>query len=364
MNKHNANNERIKKKYLTFLKEARGRSVNTVDAAANAIACFEEYNNFKDFKAFHYKQAIGFKKHLANRKHHRTGKPLSLATMNGTLRQLKDFIVWLAGVTGYKSCINYSDAEYFSLSENETRIAKTVRQKPVPSLEQIEHVLSIMPKDTAIEKRNRALIAFTLLTGARDSAIASMKLKHIDIKAGIVYQDAREVNTKFRKSITTGFFPVGEEVRQIVIDWVEYLQSKLLMGNDDPLFPKTRLNQGDDKNFQAAGLSREHWSTASPIRKIFKEAFTLAGFPNYNPHSFRNTLTIYGEKNCPTMEAFKAWSQNLGHAGMLTTLCSYGEVQTSRQIEIIQELGKPRDAVLTQANAEKLLKVLIEKTQE
>lgn len=31
-----------------------------------------------------------------------------------------------------------------------------------------------------IELRDRALIAFTLLTGARDRAIASMKLKHVD----------------------------------------------------------------------------------------------------------------------------------------------------------------------------------------
>jgi len=35
--------------------------------------------------------------------------------------------------------------------------------------------------ENGIECRNRALIAFTLLTGARDSAIASMKLKHVDL---------------------------------------------------------------------------------------------------------------------------------------------------------------------------------------
>ena len=35
-----------------------------------------------------------------------------------------------------------------------------------------------------------ALIAFTLLTGARDSAIASMKLKRIDLQTGCFFQDA------------------------------------------------------------------------------------------------------------------------------------------------------------------------------
>ena len=47
---------------------------------------------------------------------------------------------------------------------------------------------------TATDKRDRALIAFTLLTGARDSAIASMKIKHIDFTTDTVFQDAREAN--------------------------------------------------------------------------------------------------------------------------------------------------------------------------
>jgi integrase/recombinase XerD len=71
-------------------------------------------------------------------------------------------------------------------------------------------------------------VAFTLLTGARDSAIASMKLKHIDVKREFVFQDAREVNTKFSKTFSTYFFPVGDEIQQIVCDWVLYLREVLL----------------------------------------------------------------------------------------------------------------------------------------
>ena len=73
-----------------------------------------------------------------------------------------------------------------------------------------------MPVGNEIERRNRALVAFTLLTGARDSAIASLKLKHVDLITGCVNQDAREVKTKFSKTCSTFFFPVGEEVREIV----------------------------------------------------------------------------------------------------------------------------------------------------
>jgi hypothetical protein len=61
--------------------------------------------------------------------------------------------------------------------------------------------------------------------------------------------------------------------------------------------------------------------------------------PYFNPHSFRNTLAILGEKICPNPEAFKAWSQNLGHSHVLTTFTSYGAVASSRQTEILTSLA-------------------------
>lgn len=266
MKKHNANNERAKRKYFTFLKEAKRQSESSVDAVAMAFSRFEAYTNYKDFKSFHHQQAVGFKNHLAKQTNQQTGKPLSKATLNSTLRQLKAFFQWLAERPGYKSRISYTDTEYFNLSEKEVRIATAHRQTAVPTLEQINHVINIMPNQTAIEKRNRSLIAFTLLTGARDSAIASMKLKHIDVIGNSVFQDARDVNTKFSKTFTTYFFPVGDHIHQIVYDWVRYLKEELLWGNDDPLFPKTNVIVDEGRSFKAEGLMREHWSTASPIR--------------------------------------------------------------------------------------------------
>ena len=65
MRKHNPANERIKRKYFAFLKEAKRHSEPTVDAAAKALNRFEVYTKFRDFKAFPFEQAIAFKKHLA-----------------------------------------------------------------------------------------------------------------------------------------------------------------------------------------------------------------------------------------------------------------------------------------------------------
>ncbi len=339
MAKHNPANVRIKREYFTYLTHAKRQSEATVDASAKAISRFEAYNRYRDFNTFRQEQAIGFKEHFAEERGQQSGECLSKATLYATLQQLKRFFQWLSMQPGYKSRVQYSDAEYLNLSDKYTRIATARREQRVPTLEQLKHVISRMPAGTDIERRNRALLAFTILTGARDSAIASMKLKHVDLNADCVRQDAREVKTKFSKTFTTFFFPVGEDIREIVAEWVHYLHEEKLWGNDDPIFPKTRIALGASRQFEAAGLDRKHWSNATPIRKIFREAFEQAGLPYFNPHSVRNTLVQLGQSVCNSPEEFKAWSQNLGHEDVLTTFRSYGEVAYQRQGEIIRNLA-------------------------
>ncbi|MEP0189655.1 MAG: tyrosine-type recombinase/integrase [Erythrobacter sp.] len=340
MAKHNPANTRIKRQHFDYLKEAMGRDDKSIDQVAKALARFEAATGHKDFKKFHREQAKAFKHKLSNQKNERTGKPLSRATVHSTLSALRAFFIWLAGQPGYKSKISYSDADYFNLSEKEVRVAKATREKPVPTLDQVHRVLAILPADTDIERRNRALIALALLTGARAAALGSLKLKHIDLKEGSIFQDAREVRTKNSKTFTTWFCPVGGDALQIVTDWCEHLRTILLSGEDDPLFPKTAVGLGEQGGFRAVGLSREHWSGTGPIRKIYKEAFAAAGLPYFNPHCFRHALARLGEQICPTIEAFKAWSQNIGHERMLTTLTIYGTVSADRQAELIKGLGE------------------------
>jgi integrase len=243
---HNAENERIKRRYFTYLKEAKRRGEPSVDAAAKALHRFEEDTRFRSFKAFNPEQAVAFKRHLAEKTGVRSGKPLSKATIHSTLAALKAFFVWLAGQPGYRSRLTFSDADYFNLSERDSRIARTRLEKPVPSLEQVQHVIRTMPEGDDLQRRDRAVLAFILLTGARDGAVASLKLKHLDLVEGCVVQDAREVATKFGKTFTTWFFPVGDDVRRVIEEWVGYLREKLLWGPDDPLFPATLMDQGPD----------------------------------------------------------------------------------------------------------------------
>ena len=160
MTKHSAENERIKRKYFAYLKEAMRHSEPTVDASAKALNRFEVYTKYRDFKKFHQEQAVGFKRHLAEQKGQRSGERLSKATLHATLTQLKRFFQWLAWQPGYKSRFQPSDAEYFNLSDKDTRIATAQREQRAPTVEQIKHVLQTMQEKTEIERRDRALIAF------------------------------------------------------------------------------------------------------------------------------------------------------------------------------------------------------------
>jgi integrase len=135
-----------------------------------------------------------------------------------------------------------------------------------------------------------------------------------------------------------------------VEDWVSFLKEERLWGNDDPLFHATRIEQNADRRFRVSGLAREHWSNASPIRTIFREAFNKAGLPYFNPHSFRNTLARLGQELCRSPEDYKAWSQNLGHEKVLTTFTNYGAVERARQGEILRSLAAPEQATPTDAN--------------
>jgi integrase len=338
---HNPENERIKRRYFAYLKEARQCGEASLDSVAKALNRFENYTRFRDFRTFRIEQAVAFKRQLSEQVSSKTGAKLSKATLHSTLNALRNFFLWLAGQPGFRSRLNYSDADYFNLSAKETAIAKAQRDVLVPTIDQIMHVLRIMPHHSDMKRRDRAIIAFTLLTGIRDRALVSLSLKHVHLDRSCVVQDAREVQTKFSKTSTIYFFPVDPHVVTIVEEWVRYLGTEKLWSLDDPLFPATLVELNADRQFEAVGLDRKHWTTAGPIRKIFKEAFEAAGLSYCPPHSFRKTLARYGEQLCRTPEEFKAFSQNLAHEKILTTFASYGDVAPTRQAEIMRRLGTP-----------------------
>ena len=62
------------------------------------------------------------------------------------------------------------------------------------------------------------------------------------------------------------------------------------------------------------------------------------------------------------VEGLKAWSQNLGHEKVLTTLINYGEVTCQRQGEIIRDLAMPQQAM--QPDAKEIVEEMFKRLSE
>lgn len=332
-----SSNVRMKHKYLDHLKQVKGRDEKTLDKVAAALSEFEKAIGGKDFKQFNRGWGERFKTHLSNARNKRTKKPLSPSTIDATLSYVKAFVSWLADQPGFKSRVGYSDAEYFNNSRKGRRVAHAKRPVPYPSMEQALHAFHAMPERDVFERRDKALFAFFMLTGARDGAVASLLLKHVNLFDGHVFQDPREVATKNSKLIDTWFFPVDPLYRKCLERWITFLREVELFGDTDAVFPKAQMGIVD-KRFAKLGLAREGFSSGAPLNEIIKGAFRRVQMPAFTLHAFRKTLAKHGDEICNKMEQLKAWSMNLGHEHLATTVNSYMPVSRERQAQLITDL--------------------------
>ena len=77
----------------------------------------------------------------------------------------------------------------------------------------------------------------------------------------------------------TYFFPVEEEIGEIATDWVTYLQEVKLWGNDDPLFPATRIALGKTHQFEAVGLGEKIGAMPRRFVKFFVRRLRVPACP-------------------------------------------------------------------------------------
>lgn len=337
MRKYHAGNVRLKRRYEQYLREAKGQDEKSIDKVRAALVKFEESTKFKSFKAFHIEQARQFKDALSRAKTAQ-GKPLSLSTTDATLRLVKGFFHWLAGEQGFKKVVTYGDVEYFNNNRNDARAAHAQRPVHFPTPKAAHHAFQGMATQTEVQRRDKAVFAFVMITGARGAAVASLRLKHINLVDGFVYQDGREVDTKAKKTITTFFFPMHPDYLAYFTEWVNYLRDAKFFGAEDALFPKPEQRMVDGK-FVYDHLSRDPYADSSHVNAVFRGAFAQVQMHPYTPHSIRKTLGQEMSDRRLPLDAQKAWSQNLGHENFTTTVSSYLPVSQQEQGKLIKALS-------------------------
>ena len=338
MANRNSDNTRIKRKYFAYLRGPEGLAETTVEKVAASLTFFESAMGYKDFKRHNLSWPERFKEVLAEATNP-SGASLSISTQSSHMRHISKFIKWLSDKPGYKSRIGWSDANYYRLSRKDERVASAHRDPIFPIFKHALKAFRAMPMETELQKRDRAIFAFLMMTGARVKATTTLTLKRINLAEQTVSQDARDVETKGAKTFMTAFYIAASDVWEAFSDWVVYLYDEKNFGPEDPLFPKNGRERDEVGNFASEAVARAHWSQTGSIRLIVKEAFQRLHMPAYGPHSFRHMLTHVGMDVCPTPRAFKAWSQNFGHSDVATTLNNYGKLTSREQVEQIRMLS-------------------------
>lgn len=323
-------NEQVKRRYYHYLQHADGKADSTIKQVVLSLSRFENFTRHADFRSFDQQQAIAFKEAMLKQE-------LSQSTVLGTVKRVQHFLRWLSMQPGYKSRIRGEAIDFMNLSEKMVRAATAPKDRDFPTLAMVEAAITQMPYQSAIEKRNRAMMALLAMTAIRVSALISLKVKHFDRQRRLLMQKPDQVDTKNSKRIDSFLMPVSTQFEEIFLDWLDHLERNELFGSGDPIFPATRLGQDEFFRFKPIGLARKHWSGAASARSIIKSAFEAAGLPKFTPHSFRNMLVAEMYRRRFSIAAFKAGSQNLGHEYVMTTLTSYGKIALEQQGELIRE---------------------------
>lgn len=369
MNKIKTKNEKIKRKYFNWMINAKGFSDKTIKAIEMAIWKYEDFTNDADYGEFNEKIAEQFKKYLATNKNVQSGKPLSLTSQYHILRHTNAFFMWLSAQAGYKSKVKPDEVQYLRLSKKESRIATSSKQPDYPSLAYIKELCGAIEPDSDIDLRDRALIAFTALSGMRDLAIVSLPISCFNTKTLEVEQEpTKGVKTKFSKQILTRLFVFDETLLKYVIDWHQYLVGKKLYRLNHPLFPRTQVEQAgkDDFGFIAKGIEPEFWADAGAMRKIFKQRASDAGLEYFSPHKFRHFAINKAYEFIETAEQMKAVSQNVGHENIGTTF-GYGYIPPKRVSEVVASMdfsGKKKQTDLSITEQLKQMQESLEKLQK
>jgi integrase len=344
-------NERIKRKYIQWLREAEGLADSTILGYERAIALYDQFSANQDYASFSQNRATAFKNWLRSRG--KNSGDCSITTLYNRIRYVRSFFTWLAGQPGYKSRVKLDAVSYLTLGRKEAR--KAVALKPVewPPLEHVKRLADSIDPATEIDRRDRALIAFLLLSGMRDQAVATLPLGCFDRSILTVFQDPKQgVSTKFSKTIVTRLFEFDSDLVSYVTSWAEELATVHGFSPTDPLFPRTKVKQAEGGlTFEVTGVEPVFWKGTNGIRKIVGGRSEAAGLDYYKPHSFRHAASHIAMARCSNAEQVKAVSQNLGHEHVGTTMMTYGTLDDHRVREVVGQMdfaAKPRTDSRTQ----------------
>jgi integrase len=332
----NDTNDILRYRFQHYQQHAKGKSDKTMDEVLYALTEYEDFTGGKDFHRLNSDDIVAFKEHLAVRQSKTSHNRLSATTLTHRCAHLKTFFTWLLDEPEGRK-IRGSVVDYFTPDLRTRAAARTTRPRRWAPVEVWITVLEGMPCESRIERRDRAIVALLILTVARAAALVSLRIKHLDLGAQQLIQDGTEVDTKFGKSMYTSFFPINASAREILVRWYDEMIGLGALA-EDPLFPS-------DVSDAAFGLYQQPrclypWGGTGPIRRIVKEAFELTGHRYVVPHSVRHSMEHEGINRNLSLERHIAWSTNIGHNSLGTTIRSYGRPAPDEVAAVMRKMAE------------------------
>lgn len=320
-----ANNARLKYKYIEETRKADGSGGFTIRKIESSIRMFEEFIEYQDFGI--YNKTIGekFVIELKKRKN-RNGIELSLKTIGFHIDAVKNFIRWVRLQRGYRSKIIERDIDYLRLSKKEINQMRSHKVLPdLPNVSDIRKQIDIIPKETELNRRDRAIFAFLFCTGIRATALITTPLEAFDPKKLFINQNPElNVQTKNSEHIISKIFNRDDMLIEEIIDWYLFLKEEKKFELKMPLFPKTGKKHGWYNHF--ANISGDYWKSQSGLSRMMMNRHDEQKTKYFSPHSYRHSAILHATDKCITPGEFKAVSQNFGHRDVMTTLMTYGNL--------------------------------------
>lgn len=293
-------NVRLYKRYFDYRKRC-GFSVKTIKKSQQAIRHLDNYLEGKSLYNVIPDDFNDFRTYLSDQTYR--GKKISSNTVVNVMSQLKLFFKFIGGLSEFSDIINQELMGTWSLSPSEKQTLKNVGKKikKFPTQDHINKAISSIDKTKAVNRRNKSLIVYCFLTGARISAAITMKIGLVDTEKRIVTQDPEQgVETKRRKLIITTIPKLNEKYFQILIKWIQELRN-VGFNDDSPLFPVALTDKKEGMlEFDISKEFTKEFLSLSTAEAIIKKLFTDAGYSDYHPHSLRDSHIHYTNEMATT----------------------------------------------------------------
>lgn len=272
--------------YTEHIEVERGRSAKT---AENYTLYLERFINFTDDIAVDKITSEVVRKYRLwlNRYKNDNDEPLSTITQSYHLIALRGFLGYL------------SKRDIASLSPDKIELPKTTR-KQVSFLhyDEIARMLEVIPLDTEVGLRDRAIIELLFSSGLRISELVNLNKDHVNTKR-------REFMVRGKGQKDRPVF-IGEATAQRVED---YLKSRF--DNLPPLFLSYSRNNTSSMGGDYRRLS------ARSIQRLISRYARLAGITKHvSPHTMRHSFATDLLMNGADIRSVQAM---LGHSNISTT---------------------------------------------